>query len=303
VNLPTSWKLLEQATSLDPKFARAWEALAAVRSVATSWNRGDGVDHDSLALAAARRALEIDPDLSMAYAVIGMKHQITGDGYIGAIKNLDTAIKNNPKNATAWLWRGIIFRDLGYTEQSIADFEQCLKIDAGYMLCSRYLASSLLYQGQIEAAIAEFERTFQFNFRALEDQFVSYYVHTGQRNMAYLVAALDLADYKYAPVKDWIKALENPMEDHTAGVERFNQWASTYNIDVCDLDNIAIAFRQDECLLEPESTGLIWHPDAAYFRKTTAFKELVNTRLKNYWQENGHPPQCRVLDDGNYSCE
>jgi len=303
VNLPTSWQLLEQATSLDPKFARAWEALAAVRSVATSWNRGDGVDHDSLALAAARRALEIDPDLSMAYAVIGMKHQITGDGYIGAIKNLDTAIKNNPKNATAWLWRGIIFRDLGYTEQSIADFEQCLKIDAGYMLCSRYLASSLLYQGQIEAAIAEFERTFQFNFRALEDQFVSYYVHTGQRNMAYLVAALDLADYKYAPVKDWIKALENPMEDHTAGVERFNQWASTYNIDVCDLDNIAIAFRQDECLLEPESTGLIWHPDAAYFRKTTAFKELVNTRLKNYWQENGHPPQCRVLDDGNYSCE
>ncbi|MGB5291755.1 MAG: hypothetical protein WBN41_09945 [Lysobacterales bacterium] len=303
VNLPTSWQLLEQATSLDPKFARAWEALAAVRSVATSWNRGDGVDHDSLALAAARRALEIDPDLSMAYAVIGMKHQITGDGYIGAIKNLDTAIKNNPKNATAWLWRGIIFRDLGYTEQSIADFEQCLKIDAGYMLCSRYLASSLLYQDQIEAAIAEFERTFQFNFRALEDQFVSYYVHSGQRNMAYLVAALDLADYKYAPVKDWIKALENPMEDHTAGVERFNQWASTYNIDVCDLDNIAIAFRQDECLLEPESTGLIWHPDAAYFRKTPAFKELVNTRLKNYWQENGHPPQCRVLDDGNYSCE
>ena len=303
VNLPTSWQLLEQATSLDPEFARAWEALAAVRSVATSWNRGDGIDHDSLALAAARRALEIDPDLSMAYAVIGMKHQITGDGYIGAIKNLDTAIKNNPKNATAWLWRGIIFRDLGYTEQSIADFEQCLKIDAGYMLCSRYLASSLLYQGQIEAAIAEFERTFQFNFRALEDQFVSYYVHTGQRNMAYLVASLNLADNKYGPVKDWIDAIENPTEDHAARVERFNQWAAAYNIDVCDLNSVAIAFRQDECLLEHENAGLIWAPGAAYFRKTPAFKELVNTRLKDYWLVNGHPPQCRVLDDGNYACE
>ena len=239
----------------------------------------------------------------MAYAVIGMKHQITGDGYIGAIKNLDTAIKNNPKNATAWLWRGIIFRDLGYTEQSIADFEQCLKIDAGYMLCSRYLASSLLYQGQIEAAIAEFERTFQFNFRALEDQFVSYYVHTGQRNMAYLVASLNLADNKYGPVKDWIDAIENPTEDHAARVERFNQWAAAYNIDVCDLNSVAIAFRQDECLLEHENAGLIWAPGAAYFRKTPAFKELVNTRLKDYWLVNGHPPQCRVLDDGNYACE
>ena len=33
-NLPTSWQLLEQATSMDPQFARAWEALAAVHSVA-----------------------------------------------------------------------------------------------------------------------------------------------------------------------------------------------------------------------------------------------------------------------------
>ncbi len=121
-NLPTSWQLLEKATSMDPQFARAWEALAAVRSVATSWNRGDGVDHDSLALAAARRALEIDPDLSMAYAVIGMKHQVTGEGYIGAIKNLDIAIKNNPKNATAWLWRGITIQGDGLHRTVVSRF-------------------------------------------------------------------------------------------------------------------------------------------------------------------------------------
>jgi len=302
-NLPTSWQLLEHATSLDPDFARAWEALAAVRSVATSWDRGGGIDHDSLALAAARRALEIDPDLSMAYAVIGMKHANTGEGYIGAISNLDIAIKNNPKNATAWLWRGILFREMGYTEQSVADFEQCLQIDAGYLLCSRYLASSLLYLDQIEAAIKQFEDTFESNFRALEDQFVSYYVHSGQREMAYLVAALDLADYKYGPVKDWIEAIENPLEDHSARIERFNQWAAAYNIDVCDLDNVAIAFRQDECFLNVQNAGLMWHPDAAYFRKTTAFKTYVNTYLRKYWQENGHPPQCRVADDGDYECD
>ena len=302
-NLPTSWQLLEQATSLDPDFARAWEALAAVRSVATSWDRGDGIDHDSLALAAARRALEIDPDLSMAYAVIGMKHVVTGEGYTSAIYNLDIAIKNNPKNATAWLWRGILFREMGYTQQSVADFEQCLQIDAGYLLCNRYLASGLLYLGQIEAAIKQFESTFESNFRALEDQFVSYYVHTGQRDMAYLVAALKLADYKYGPVKEWVEAIENPLEDHSARVERFNQWGAAYNIDVCDLDNIATAFRQDECFLNVQNAGMMWHPDASYFRKTTAFKSHVNTRFGEYWQKNGHPPQCRVVDDGQFECD
>lgn len=302
-NLPTSWQLLEQATSLDPQFARAWEALAAVRSVATSWDRGSGVDHDSLALVAARRALEIDPDLSMAYAVMGMKHAKTGEGYIGAINNLDVAIKNNPKNATAWLWRGIIFRELGYTEQSVKDFEQCLQIDAGYLLCNRYLASGLLYLGSIEAAIRQFEHTFDSNFRALEDQFVSYYVHTGQRDMAYLVAALDLVDYKYGPVKDWIEAIDNPLEDHSARVERFNHWGADYNIDVCDLDNIAVAFRQDECLLDPLNAGLMWHPDASYFRKTAAFKAHVNANFGEYWQVNGYPPQCREVGDGEFDCD
>ena len=122
--------------------------------------------------------------------------------------------------------------------------------------------------------------------------------------MAYLGGrSQDLAEYRYGPVKDWIDAIENPLEDHSARVERFNQWAAAYNIDVCDLDNVAIAFRQDECLLEPENAGLIWHPDAAYFRKTPAFKEFVNTKLRDYWQENGHPPQCRVLDDGDYACD
>ena len=302
-NLPTSWQLLEQATTMDPQFARAWEALAAVHSVATSWHQNDGIDHDSLALAAAHRALEIDSDLSMAYAVIGMKHQITGEGYTGRIRNLDIAIKNNPKNATAWLWRGISFREMGYFAQAVADFEQCLEIDAGYMLCHRYLAAGLLYLGQIEAAVKQFEKAFEFNFPSLSDEFVSYYVHTGQRNMAYLVAAQDLAEFRYGPVKDWIEAIENPLDDHSARIARFNQWAAAFNIDVCNLDSIAIALRQDECLLLKENAGLMWHPDAAYFRKTPEFREYVNTHLREYWQENGHPPQCRVVDDVEYECD
>jgi len=301
-NLPTSWQLLGQATSMDPQFARAWEALAAVHSVATSWDRGDGVDHDALALAAAHRALEIDPELSMAHAVIGMKHQVTGEGYVGAIKSLDVAIQNDPKNATAWLWRGITYKDMGYIENSIADFEQCLKIDAGYLLCSQYLASGLLYSGQIEAAIKQFEKSFEHNFHALDDQFVSYYVRTGQRKMAYLIGTLGFQYNKYVPVKEWVEAIETPLADHSAQAARFNQWGAAYNIDVCDMDTVAIALRQDECFSTVENAGLIWHPDAAYYRKTPAFRTYVNTHLRDFWEQNGHPPQCRALDGGDYEC-
>jgi len=301
-NLPTSWKLLEQATHMDPQFARAWEALAAVHSVATSWFPGDGIDHEALALAAAHRALEIDPGLSMAYAVIGMKHEITGAGYAGAIKNLDFAIENDPKNATAWLWRGIKLKDMGYIEKAVTDFEKCLSIDAGYLLCSQYKASGLLALGEIEAAIKQFEATFEDNFHGTDDTFVSYYVHTGQRKMALLVAALAIRNQS-APIKDWIEAIENPNDDHAFQVERFNQWGAAYNIDVCDMDSVAIALKQDECFPTVANAGLMWQPDTAYFRKTQAFKDFVNTHLMDYWQQNGFPPQCRALDDGDFACD
>lgn len=301
-NLPVSWQLLEQATHLDPDFARAWEALAAVHSVATSWFPGDGIDHPSLALAAAHRALEIDPELSMAYAVIGMKHQTTGEGYAGAIKNLDRAIENDPKNATAWLWRGITLKDMGYLETAASDFEQCLEIDAGYLNCRQHLAETLLALGKIESAVRHFEATIEANFHSTDDAFVSYYVHTGQRKMALLVAALEMRR-QFAPVKDWIEAIENPRQDHTSRVARFNQWGEAHNMDVCDMGAVAIALQQENCFPTIVTARLMWQPDTAYYRKTPAFKDFVNTHLMAYWQQNGFPPQCQPLDDGDFACD
>jgi len=301
-NLPTSWQLLDQVTEMDPDFTRAWEALAAVRSVATSWFPGDGIDHENLALIAARRALELDPDLSMPYAVIGMKHQTTGEGYAGAIRNLDIAIQNNPKNATAWLWRGISLKDMGYIDKAVIDFEQCLAIDPAYLICSQYLATGLLQQGKIEAAIKQFELTLEDNFHSNDTNFVSYYVHSGQRNMALVVAALALRNDN-APVKYWIEAIEDPNGDHSSRVERFNQWGKDLNLDICDMDSVATAMKQDHCYPIVKNAGLLWQPDTAYYRKTPAFKEYVNTHLMDYWLENGFPSQCRPLADGDFSCE
>ena len=301
-NLPTSWQLLGQATSMDPQFARAWEALAAVHFVATSWLTGDGIDHSALALAAAHRALEIDPDLSMAYAVIGMEHETTGEGQIGAIRNLDMAIEKNPKNATAWLWRAITFKDMGYFEKAVADLEQCLSIDPGYLICSQYLATSLLNLGQIEAAVKQFESTIENNFHSTDESFVSYYVQSGQRNMALLIGALAMRR-QFAPIKDWIEAIENPLDDHTGRAERFNQWGETYNITVCDMNEVAVALRQEQCFSSISNANMNWHPDTAYYRKKPAFKEFVNTHFMDYWQANGFPSQCRPLDDGDFECD
>lgn len=301
-NLPTSWALLDQAVEMDPSFVRAWEALAAVRSVATSWFPGDGIDHETLALEAANKALALDPDLSMAYAVIGMKHQTTGEGYVGAIRNLDIAIENNPKNSTAWLWRGITLKDMGYIDKSVTDFEQCLAVDPAYLMCDQYLATALLAQGKVEAAVRQFESTIEDNFHVADDNFVPYYVHSGQRKMALLIAAHGIRNFN-APVKDWIEAIENPNEDHSARIQRFNEWGESLNLDICDMDGPAVAMKVEECYPHVRNAALMWRPDTAWYRKTAAFKEYVNTHLMEYWQLNEFPPQCHTLAEGDFYCD
>ena len=301
-NLPTSWQLLQQATRMDPNFARAWEALAAVQAVATTWFPGDGINHPALALTAANRALELDPGLSMAYAVIGLMFEFAGEGYAGAIRNFDLALENDPRNSTAWLWRGITLKDMGYLEKALRDFDQCLSIDAGYLNCQQYRAETLLGLGRIEEAVRQIEATFEANYHSTDNAFVSYYVHSGQRKTALLVAALSLRK-EFVPVKDWIEAIENPDEDHTSRVARFNQWGKAYNMDVCDMESVAIALKQEHCFPTIANASMMWQPDTAYFRKTEAFKDFVNTHLMGYWLENGFPAQCRALKDGDFECE
>jgi tetratricopeptide (TPR) repeat protein len=286
---------------MDPKFVRAWELLAAVRSVATSWFPGDNVNHNEMALDAAHTALSLDPELSMAYAVIGMKHHLTGEGYAGAIRNLDKAIKNNDKNATAWLWRGITLKDMGYIDKALADFEACLAIDPAYLNCAQYRAESLFTLGRIEEAVQQLEATFPYNFHSTDGKFVSYYVRTGQLNMAYLVASLAMRNPS-APVNLWIEAIENPDADHAQRVARFNDWGEHFNLDVCDMGAVAIALRQDHCFSNIINANMMWTPDTAYFRKTQAFKDFVYEHLIDYWREHGFPVQCEALADDDFRC-
>ena len=302
VNLPTSWTMLERATVLDPSFTKAWETLAAVHSVATSWFPGDGIDHDSLALAAARRALELSPELSMPHAVIGMKHQVTGEGYPGAIRSLDTAIENDPKNATALLWRGITFYDIGYADRALENFEACLEVDPGYLNCQQFRALALLTSGKVQDAVRAFEATLDDNFHSTSGAFVSYYVHSGQKPMAYAVASLALRE-QFAPIRHWIEAIEDPEGDHSGHVARFNEWGEAHNRNICDFDFVAVAMRQDQCLNLKVNAELKWVPDAAWYRKTQEFKDYVNEHLMVYWQEHGFPAQCRALEDGDFECD
>ena len=301
-NLDQAIDLFEQAIALDPEFALAWEGLAATHTVAFDWLAGDGVDHSALALGAADRALELDDSLSMAYAVRGTEMLRLANDIGGGIEQMNRAIANDPKNATAFLWRGLMLKDLGYFDRAIADLKNCLAIDPAYWNCSQHMADAHLAAGRREEAVTLFEQTLEENFHSTSDAFVVHYVETGQRVIALLLASASVRR-PYAPVKDWVDALENPEQDQTTRAARWKAWAAEQNLDICQLGAVLPALKQYHCLDEVNNARAIWNPAAKAYRKSPAFEATARRLFLPYWREHGFPPQCRPVREEGFECD
>src|SRR5439155_8650791 len=70
-SLPRAIALLEEATRLDPKFARAWGKLAVALAVEPQYAGGDWQTNWAAAEPAAHRAIDLDANSPEAYAAIG----------------------------------------------------------------------------------------------------------------------------------------------------------------------------------------------------------------------------------------
>jgi TolB-like protein len=221
--LPESIRLFRKAIELDPNFARAWAGLGAVEAVANEWIFGDGIDHAPLAKAAAKKALSLNPDLSMPLAVLGLMVTDTDNDLTGGLEYYAAAIEKDPKNTSAWLWQGLGQMEAGFIDEAMASLQQCLAIDSGYQNCRQHLARAYLFKGDVETALELCNETLEHMLHSNSDALVSSYVRNGQRYLALFIADARLGSAG-APVIEWIRAIENPDADNSSGLARLKDW-------------------------------------------------------------------------------
>jgi len=301
-----SIRLFRAAIELDPECARAWEGLAAAEMVGNSWILGDGVDHDPHAKEAAEQALALNPDLSMPLAVLGLHAMTVSNDLLGALDYQNSAVEKDPKNTSAWLWKGILLKQVGYADDAILAFEHCLAIDPGYQNCRQHMAVAYLNKGNVRQALALNDDTLEYIFHSISHAFVSTYVRSGHRILAAQIADAKLGRDN-APVMEWIHAIENPKADNSAGLVRLQDWAARTEtgINLHFVPHIFLAFKAyDELLASPlDAAWLLWHPDAEEFRGTPQFKQLIREKgALTFWREHGFPPQCRAIGDDDFDC-
>jgi adenylate cyclase len=305
IEISESIRLLQAAIELDPNFARAWESLAAAEVIGDAWLAEDGIDHLALAEEAANRALELNPDLSMPMAVLATLMETREKDVVAGLALYEDAIARDPKNTTAWLWKGILFDFAGFMDEAIEAFQQCLAIDPGYLNCKQIMAKSYLSKGDTETALRLHSETLESTFHSTSYAFVPTYVRTGHRLLAVHIADAKLG-HDNAPVIEWIRAIENPDGDNSAGYARLKDWErrTDTGIDLHSIYNVFLTFRDyDELVAEDGAGWVSWLPEAEEFRASPQFKQFIlDSGIFDFWQSYGFPPQCRPIGDDNFEC-
>jgi TolB-like protein len=309
-DLPESVRLFEQVTRMDPKFARGWEGLAAAAVVSPSWGIRDR-DYMTLAEQAANRALELDSSLSMPWAVLGYVARTTPPmDWAKGLELTDRAVAADPKNATAYHWRGIVWLKLGFFDRAIADFDHALQVDPSYRNALRHKAVALLWTAKTDAAFAAFERGVADGFivnRA--ENFIAPLVARGDVLTAQLL--LDAMGYPPDIRKILVEALQRPGSSNPSGekaVERFVATAkSPYLVQLglvypyFWLGNFPKAGSTQDAL---SGAIVTWEKHPPGFRRSAAFKQMLeNTGVVAYWRKHGFPPQCRAVGATDFTCD
>jgi Tfp pilus assembly protein PilF len=115
------------------------------------------------AKAAALKALEIDPELSEAYAALALvKHEYEWD-WVGAEKEFRRAIELNPSYASAHQWYGEYLVTVARPEEAVVEMERARKADPLSLIIQALAGWCLDAAGRREEAVDHLRRTLEMD--------------------------------------------------------------------------------------------------------------------------------------------
>jgi TolB-like protein/Tfp pilus assembly protein PilF len=142
----------QQALEIDPEYAAALAGLA----IATSWQAGyEYIEYEPgvrMALAAAAKAVELDPNLALAWVSLsGVQGTYLWD-WQASYESAQKAIALDPANSDALAQAAEITRDLGELDESLLMYQKAVEVDPLNLVAINQLARAYSSVGRLEEA-------------------------------------------------------------------------------------------------------------------------------------------------------
>ena len=118
-----------QAIAEDPDYARAYAGVADYYVRLGMWGGLPPAESFAAGLEYARKALELDPELSEAHASFGFCTWAYDHEDVTVERELHVAVARNPDSANAHHWCGLFYSARNQPELAIANLDRARKID------------------------------------------------------------------------------------------------------------------------------------------------------------------------------
>ena len=161
-DLERAIRYLEQATDLDPGYARAYSGLADIYAVLSYFSNRPFEETFPKAKALAEKAISIDDNLADPHATLGLIESTNWDWAHGQ-EEFQRALALNPNYATAHHWHGWCLINMGRTDDSVAEMERALELDPLSIDINTDLGAVLTLAGRTDEAIARLKLTVEMD--------------------------------------------------------------------------------------------------------------------------------------------
>ena len=111
------------------------------------------------AIAAAQRAIQIDPQNGEAYTELGSVQTIYSWDWTAAEQNLTRGISLNPSDSIAEFKYAVYLDAVGRPQDAVTHMRRALQLDPLSFLVNRRLGVALYYDRQYDAALAQLQRS------------------------------------------------------------------------------------------------------------------------------------------------
>jgi tetratricopeptide (TPR) repeat protein len=152
--------LFQQAIKQDSLFAPAYSGLSMALSLMPWFHHQPSAEvHDGI-VAAARRALALDPTLALPHVALGMAHW-EAYNWKGAETEFDTAVRLEPRNVEARVQYGRLLLGLGRLSEAFEQLRAARREDPASALVLSWTTIAYSVAGQVDSALVESRRALE----------------------------------------------------------------------------------------------------------------------------------------------
>jgi TolB-like protein len=152
---------LRQAVAMDASYAPAYAGLAEALTTQGVSAGSAHPEEQSQALAAAKRAIELDPGSGEAYAALGQVEMDYGKNWAAAGRDLEKAIALSPGDSLAELNYSIYLDAMGRPEDAVTHMRRALQLDPRSFLMNRHMGAVLYFARHYDEALTYVQRAIE----------------------------------------------------------------------------------------------------------------------------------------------